>query len=143
MIKWSHFEKSQQLCENNYHMSRVMRTTDLCLCENKCADQLCSNCIADQRICFRYTDREIPLLLISKACFCNCTSKFVSDLVGNLEDRFPWVAAHTVKLRRKVTPLCTWSALVSALITITASKVHFVVHTKCTYCYLSSWQYCM
>ena len=27
-----------------------------CLCENKGADQLRSNCEADQRLCFRYTD---------------------------------------------------------------------------------------
>ena len=34
--------------------------TRFCLCENKGADQLCSNCIADQRLCFRYADRTIP-----------------------------------------------------------------------------------
>ena len=33
-----------------------MRKTDIYLCENKGADQLCSNCTADQRLCFRYTD---------------------------------------------------------------------------------------
>ena len=26
----------------------------------------CSNCIADQRLCFRYSDSTIPLLLIAK-----------------------------------------------------------------------------
>ena len=31
--------------------------------QNKGADQLCSNCEADQRLCFRYTDSTIPLLL--------------------------------------------------------------------------------
>ena len=30
------------------------------------ADQLCSNCTADQRLCFSYTDNTIPQLLISK-----------------------------------------------------------------------------
>ena len=34
----------------------------LCICENKDADQLRSNCAADQRLCFRYTDSTIPLL---------------------------------------------------------------------------------
>ena len=29
---------------------------DFCLCENKGANQLCSNCTADQRLCFRYTN---------------------------------------------------------------------------------------
>ena len=30
------------------------------------ADQLCSNCTADQRLCFRYTDSTISLLLKSE-----------------------------------------------------------------------------
>ena len=47
-------------------MSRAMRKTDFCLCENKGADQLRSNCEADQRLCFRYTDRTTLPLLISK-----------------------------------------------------------------------------
>ena len=49
---------------------------------------------ADQRLCFRYMEGTIPLL--SKfirnfkplAIFCICTTWFVSDLVGNPEDRF-------------------------------------------------------
>ena len=48
------------------HMSRVVRKRDFCLCENKGADQLRSNCEADQRLCFRYSDSTIPLLLIAK-----------------------------------------------------------------------------
>ena len=40
-----------------------MRKPDFRLCENKAADQLCSNCTADQRLCFRYKDSTIPLLL--------------------------------------------------------------------------------
>ena len=43
-----------------------MRKPDFCLCENKGADQLRSNCEADQRLCFCYTDSSIPPLLISK-----------------------------------------------------------------------------
>ena len=45
-------------------MSRVMRKPNFCLyiCENKGADQLRSNCEADQRLCFRYTDSAISLL---------------------------------------------------------------------------------
>ena len=34
--------------------------------EKKGADQLRSNCEADQRLCFRYTDSIIPLLSKSK-----------------------------------------------------------------------------
>ena len=43
-----------------------MWKTDFCLCENKGADQLCSNCTADQHLCSRYTDSTIPLLFKSK-----------------------------------------------------------------------------
>ena len=39
-----------------------MGKPDFCLCENKGADQLCSNCTTDQRLCFRYSDSKISLL---------------------------------------------------------------------------------
>ena len=48
------------------HMSRVTRKPDFCLCENKGADQLRSNCEADQRLCFRYTDSTLSLLIKSE-----------------------------------------------------------------------------
>ena len=35
-------------------MSRIMRKSTICICENKDADQ--------QRLCFRYLDSTIPLL---------------------------------------------------------------------------------
>ena len=38
----------------------------ICLGENKGADQLRSNCEADQRLCFRYSDITVPLLLKSE-----------------------------------------------------------------------------
>ena len=43
-------------------MSPVMRKPASCICENKDADQLRSNCAADQRLCFRYTGSKIPIL---------------------------------------------------------------------------------
>ena len=43
-----------------------MRKPDFRLCENKGADQLRSNCEADQCLCFRYTDSTISLLLKSE-----------------------------------------------------------------------------
>ena len=43
-----------------------MRKTTICICENKGTDQLCSNCEADQCLCFRYMDSTIPLLSKSK-----------------------------------------------------------------------------
>ena len=48
------------------NLSRVVRKPAFCICENKDADQLRSNCAADQRLCFRYTDSTIPLLPISE-----------------------------------------------------------------------------
>ena len=39
-----------------------MRKSAFRKCENKDADQLCGNRTADQRLCFRYIDRTIPLL---------------------------------------------------------------------------------
>ena len=49
-----------------YHMSRIVRKPDFCLGENKGADQLRGNREADQRLCFRYTDSTISLLLKSE-----------------------------------------------------------------------------
>ena len=43
-------------------LSHVRRKPAFYLCENKDADQLCSNCAAGQHLCFCYTDRKIPLL---------------------------------------------------------------------------------
>ena len=48
---------------------------------------------ANQRLCFRYIDSTIPLLpkyeiFKPLAIFYSCTARFVSDLVGNPEDRF-------------------------------------------------------
>ena len=43
-------------------MSRDVRKPDICICENKDADQLRSNREADQCLCFRHTDSAIPLL---------------------------------------------------------------------------------
>ena len=47
-------------------MSRLMRKPTIYIGENKDADQLRGNCEADQRLCFRYSDSTIPLLLKSE-----------------------------------------------------------------------------
>ena len=47
-------------------MSRPMGKPTICIGENKGADQLRGNHEADQRLCFRYSDRTIPPLLSSK-----------------------------------------------------------------------------
>ena len=59
-----------------------------CICENKGADQLRSNCAADQRLFFLSIHSTIPVLPKSLAIFCGCTARLVSNLVGNPEDRF-------------------------------------------------------
>ena len=46
--------------------SRHIRKPTICIGKNKVADQLCSNCTADQHLCFCYTDSTIPLLLKSE-----------------------------------------------------------------------------
>ena len=50
----------------SHEMSLVVRKPAFCICENKDADQLRGNREADQHLCFRYTDSEIPLLSKSK-----------------------------------------------------------------------------
>ena len=58
-------QNKAHLIEQN-NMSRIVREPDFCLGENKGADQLRGNREADQRLCFRYTDSTIPLLLKSE-----------------------------------------------------------------------------
>ena len=68
------------------------------ICKNKGTDQ----CAADKRLRFRYIDRKIPLLSKSEISSRDlamhlhggCTARFVSDLVGNPEDRFSRDEAH-------------------------------------------------
>ena len=73
-----------------------MRKPDFCLCENNGTDQLGSNWVAAQCLCFRYIDSSSSYIQNLKplAIFCSCTALFVSDLVGNHEDMFSRDAAH-------------------------------------------------
>ena len=48
------------------NLSRLMGKPTICIGENKDADQLRGNREADQRLCFRYSDSTIPLLLKSE-----------------------------------------------------------------------------
>ena len=48
------------------YLSRDVRKTDFCICENKDTDQLRGDREADQRLCFRHLDSTIPLLSKSK-----------------------------------------------------------------------------
>ena len=68
-------------------MSHDMRKPAFYICENKGADQLQGNHASDQCLCFRYIDSTTPLLPKAEIFFCGCTTRFVSDLVRNPEDR--------------------------------------------------------
>ena len=48
------------------YVSRPMGKPTICIGENKGADQLRGNREADQRLCFRYSDSTVPLLLKSE-----------------------------------------------------------------------------
>ena len=54
-----------KIIHNNCYLSRLMGKPTICIGENKDADQLRSNCEADQRLCFRYSVSTVPLLLKS------------------------------------------------------------------------------
>ena len=75
---------AQRHCSvRHIYMSRVARKPDFCLCENKGADQLRSNCEADQRLCFRYTDSTISLLLKSEiSSFLSASVTVQADFCG-------------------------------------------------------------
>ena len=60
-----------------------MRKPAYCICKNKGAHQLCDSTI-----------QNIKHLSI----FCGCTARFVSDLVGNPEDRFSRDTAQIMQL---------------------------------------------
>ena len=51
---------------DNFNMICRIRKATTCIGENKDADQLRSNCEADQHLCFRYMDSTIPLLYKTK-----------------------------------------------------------------------------
>ena len=70
-----------------------MRKTAFCICKNKDTDQLRGNRETDQRLYFFATKIVRSLYFLNPnfkplAIFCSCTAWFVSDLVGNPEDRF-------------------------------------------------------
>ena len=67
-IAWASFHKDnlKLFPYSHHHLSRLMGEPTICICENKGADQLCGNRKADQRLCFRYSDSTVPLLLKSE-----------------------------------------------------------------------------
>ena len=45
-----------------------MRKPAFCICENKDADQLHSNCAVDQRLCFPFTDTFTKMKRLLQGC---------------------------------------------------------------------------
>ena len=60
-----------------------MRKPAFCICENKDADQLRGNREADQRLCFRYTYRTIPMTCLLESIDVKPVSQCYSS--GNKE----------------------------------------------------------
>ena len=75
-----------------------MRNPAFCICDNKAADQLRGNSEADQRLFSLHSWYNSSTSQIQNfklpAIFCDCTALFVSDLVGNPEDRFSHNETH-------------------------------------------------
>ena len=80
-----------------------MKKPAFCTCKDKDADQLRVNHAADQGLCFCHiinTNYNPSTFQIGNfkplAIFCGCTARFVSDLVGNPEDRLSHDIAQNV-----------------------------------------------
>ena len=58
------------------------------ICEQKGADQLRGDRISNQLFDFRFTESTLPLPPFSFANLCCCTTRLLSGLVGNRDDRF-------------------------------------------------------
>ena len=65
-FEFSVYFRKKNIKEFVFHLSLLMRKPTICICENKDADQLRGNRVADQPLCFRYLDSTVPLLLKSK-----------------------------------------------------------------------------
>ena len=76
-----------------YDMNRGMRKPAFCICENKGVDQRHGDRAADQRHCLSNIFSSLINPKLS-ANFCCRTARFVSNLVGNPEDRFSHDTAH-------------------------------------------------
>ena len=54
VVDWCCFDDSDMLCLTQLTIEPHHEKACLCICENKGADQLCSNWAADQHLCFHY-----------------------------------------------------------------------------------------
>ena len=58
----NNFLEHGRVMSSKINISRCTRKPKICICQNKDADQLRSDCEADHRLCFRYKDSTIPFL---------------------------------------------------------------------------------
>ena len=79
-----------------------MRKPAFCICENKAAGQSCA--VTMQMIsAFVYATKMVQSLYFlnwkieTLTIFCGCTARFVSDHLGNLEDRLYHDAVHLLE----------------------------------------------
>ena len=89
-------------------LEHVLRKQAFFICENKDADQLCSNCTADLHLCFCICKKYKPSSTYIQnfkllACFCDCT--VVSDMVRNPEDHFSHIAANHFGMTENNSPV--------------------------------------
>ena len=100
--------------ESKLNMIHFIRKPSFCICKNKDADQLHSNCAADQRHCFHYIDKIVQSLYFLNPKF-QASSHFlwlhspVCVGPGNPEDRFSRDAAKMSLNTRK--PFCGLSIM--------------------------------
>ena len=75
----------------------------ICMCENKGADQLRGNREADQRLCFRYTDSTIPLLLKSEiSSFYLVLRLYRPVCVGPVRKPHCWFSHETAQMTKTI-----------------------------------------
>ena len=122
-----------------HNMNLIMREPGFCIiCENKDTDQLRSNCAAD------FATKILQRYFISPKfqASCHLLWLYVSDLVGNPEDRF----SHNEALKRHEETLCGLTAQyeqlhVRRLICIYVVWVFMLVFSHCidmAFCYTAS-----
>ena len=80
-------------------MSLVVRKPASCICENKDADQLRSNCASDQRLCFRSTDSTISLLPKSEISILKLSSVAVQPGLCGTWSETPKTGFLTTRLK--------------------------------------------
>ena len=103
-----------------------MGKSAFCICENKDADQLRCNCAAHQRLCFRYSDSTMPLVLKSK----------ISGLLSSSEAAQPGLSGtwtQTPKTGSFITRLISFQTKVgpgnhiNMLMLFTPLELHYII----------------